>query len=326
MDSHQAKIFSAAGKAQKHISQEKHICLVPGCTENTISSHSQQRGGQLKAIAEDGHVYAVEKNIYKNLKRGMSRGTIHYESTPIKLASVFPGYCKHHDSLVFKPIELTPLEVDNPEQAALLLLRAHSFELLQKKRVHSWTKKFIAESKHLLTQEVLRVHSLKMRGIEEYLKIDAPYYLNNAFKSITSNQYKNIQSAWVEIPKNLQVSVSCCLSPLLNHHIDYMSENQDEVQPSVSFSVIPNDNSTHVVVSWFKTHSKLAYWFKEALADKRELELLINQCVFGESEDTCLSPSLWTSLSTEEQTMIKQAVGFTRELELPAPLPRVVKL
>lgn len=326
MDEYQKKIMAAAGKAQKTADKASHTCLVPGCSAKAIGSHSQQRNGQLKAIAKNGEVYAVEKNLYKALKKQQQRYTVRFTRMPISKASVFPGFCSKHDSEIFSPIERAPLVVGNDSQAALLFLRAHAFEYLQKKRVYIWDKSFVESVGHQLTYDVKRNYEAKMIGISQYLELDAPYYFDTTFKALTSPTYDGLKSAWIEIPKNLLVSVSCCVSPLMHRHIDYMTDNHNDVQPAVSFSVVPNSKSTHVVVTWLNEHSDLSSWFREALNSDKELELLINQCVFGESEDTCISPTIWSKLSAEEKTLVEQAVGYTRELEMPAPIPAVVKL
>lgn len=291
-----------------------------------ISSHSQHRRGQLKAIAHNGNVYAVEKNLYRALKQRRKKYTSWFIKMPISKASVFPGYCSKHDAMIFGPIEKAPLDVGNKEQAVLLFLRANSFEYLQKKSIFTWDNYFLDMVGNQLSAKVRDNYALKMYGIAQYLTYDAPYYFEESFKSLTMNNYSGIESAWIEIPKNIQVSVSCCISPLMYMHIDYMEENHHEIQPSVTFSVVPNSQTTHVVVTWLKKHSDLASWFHDALKDESELKFLINQCIFGESEDTCISPVLWESLSEEERNMVTKAVGFTRELEVPAPLPKVVKL
>lgn len=326
MDNYQRDLVRAAGKAQKKTDKKKHRCLVPGCTATAIASHSQQRGGQLNAISHNGEVYAVEKNLYKALKKGRPKHTSFFTRMPISKASIFPGFCSKHDSLVFKPIERQPLAIGNLEQAALLFLRAHSFEYLQKKRIFLWNNYFLKDIGGKLSLDLKRTYAAKMKGIHQFLTYDASHYFEVLFSALIAKDFNYIESSWVEIPKNLQVSVSCCMSPLMHMHTSYMEANHEKVQPAVSFSVVPNSNSTHVTVSWLKEDSHLASWFHEAINDPSKVESLINQCIFGESEDTCISPILWEGLSEEERLSISKAVGFTRELEVPAPLPRVVTL
>lgn len=320
------EFIRAAGKAQKKADATKHICLFPECKENAISSHSQQRGRQLKAISKSGDVYSIERNLYKRMKRKSGRGFSHFKKTPISKASVFPGFCSRHDATLFASIEKKELVVGNKLQAALFFLRANSFEYIQKKQAYIWNKYFLGQVGGRLHPEAIENYHLKMRGMLQYLEKDAPYYFEKIFDSVKEKDGSTLKTAWVEISKNIMISTSCCFSPLLHMHIEYMISNQDCIQPSVSFSVVPNRDTTHVIVSWLEEHDDIAGWFKDALTDKIELELLINQFSFGETEDTCISPELWENLNDCERSLVSRAAGYTRIIEKPAPLPRIIKL
>jgi hypothetical protein len=56
------------GIIQKEIEKYSFRCLCQNCYSSAISSHSQQKEGQLRAIAKDGLVYALNKNIFQKLK------------------------------------------------------------------------------------------------------------------------------------------------------------------------------------------------------------------------------------------------------------------
>ena len=62
------KIQKSIGKIQKKLNKEKFICITPNCNEYAISSHSQQKEGQLRSISENGLVYAIDRNIYDIFK------------------------------------------------------------------------------------------------------------------------------------------------------------------------------------------------------------------------------------------------------------------
>jgi hypothetical protein len=62
-------VTRAFGKAQKKINKIRAKCFYPGCSLDAVESHSQQKLGQLRAIAEKGEVYAVQRNHYQFLKK-----------------------------------------------------------------------------------------------------------------------------------------------------------------------------------------------------------------------------------------------------------------
>jgi hypothetical protein len=67
------------------------------------------------------------------------------------------------------------------------------------------------------------------------------------------------------------------------------------------FNLIPEEKQTHIVVSWHQQDSKHMGWIREAMSDSAHLELLINQCVIAESEDTCFNPDFWESIPRDLQ-------------------------
>ncbi len=316
----------AAGKAQKQVDAQKHKCLVPGCKSEAIGSHSQQRRGQLKVIARDGCVYAVEKNFYKAIKRPRRRFASKYKVFPTSVASVFAGYCSKHDAQLFAPVEKAPLERDDPLQACLLFLRSNSYEYLQKRRVRQWISMFLSETQDQLSIASRNSFVARLGGMDVYLSHDAPFYFRKIFTALERQSFIEFESAWVVVPARLPVSTSCCMSPLMHSHIQYMESRPGIIQPNVSFSIVPTRDETHIVVTWLREHSSLASWFREALADPVELEMMLNQLAFGETEDTCISPDFWETLSMQDQELLAQAAGYTRYAERPAPVPRVIRL
>ena len=64
-DAQRIKLIRAGiGKAEKAANRRNYNCIYPGCTENAIGSHSQQKKHQLESIAENSAVYSFDKNPY----------------------------------------------------------------------------------------------------------------------------------------------------------------------------------------------------------------------------------------------------------------------
>lgn len=114
-------LIAICSEAQKLITEyEKNaVCMQPDCTTLAIGSHSQQEHGQLDFVAEDNHVYALERDHVKSLAP-----YFFHEQLPlprlvklnISKATVFPGYCNEHDTSVFSCIERSELVKDSPNQ------------------------------------------------------------------------------------------------------------------------------------------------------------------------------------------------------------------
>jgi hypothetical protein len=98
------------------------------CVGTIVKAHTVQRRGGLSQIAEDSHVLTVKPTM-KGLMADDG------ESQPrllgIGKASVFPGFCSHHDDSLFKAVEGSDLPLD-AEHAFLFGYRAIAYERFQK--------------------------------------------------------------------------------------------------------------------------------------------------------------------------------------------------
>jgi hypothetical protein len=85
-----------------------------------ISAHSIQKRGQLRLIAEDGHLYRLNADLSTLRATG---GLPHPKRIGMNRASTFAGFCKHHDNSLFEPIDNHPLRPTR-EQVALYAYRS----------------------------------------------------------------------------------------------------------------------------------------------------------------------------------------------------------
>lgn len=121
------RIQRALGEVEKKLGKLRFPCLHPGCGKLGISSHSQQKEGQLRTIAKNGLVYALKRNTVFLTKHLPAEPSVPLTRIGIAEASAFWGYCAEHDRDIFAPIERKELIPDDPEQASLFFLRAMSF-------------------------------------------------------------------------------------------------------------------------------------------------------------------------------------------------------
>lgn len=109
-------------------------CLHPeageeNCSGKVISSHGIQRQGPLARIATEGHVLSFKAELGQLIKSG---GRVEPRRLGIAKASVFPGFCRLHDTETFAPIETASI-IPTSEQVFLLSYRALCKELFQKR-------------------------------------------------------------------------------------------------------------------------------------------------------------------------------------------------
>jgi hypothetical protein len=100
-------------------------CLEPtlSCTAPAISAHSVQNATSLDLIADDNHVYEMRMRI----RNGAPQCA--FEKVGRNQASTFPGFCGHHDTEIFKPIDTKALSLKDKEQLFLIAYRSVTREL-----------------------------------------------------------------------------------------------------------------------------------------------------------------------------------------------------
>lgn len=99
------------------------------CKNAACASHTVQRGGALRKIAEEGHVYEI-----RSVDRFSESGSrLDFVNTGFSKASIFPGFCKRHDNEIFEEIE-NGNSFQSARHAALLGYRVIAMEIHKKEK------------------------------------------------------------------------------------------------------------------------------------------------------------------------------------------------
>ena len=291
------------GKIQKKLGKLKFPCLYPGCAQSAISSHSQQKEGQLRAIAKNGLVYALDRNMFQHIKSMLrEEGNCLFTEKGIQEASTFTGYCSQHDQMIFAPVEKQELIPGNPSQAALLFLRAISFEFATKRRANiqlDMLTDILGKDANPNWQEE---GSAWLQGVKLFLNREGPFFLSQIFDIITKKDYKRFHTSWVRVPQTLPISVTTSVCPWLNDY--YTKWSPARPQAMVSFSIIPASAYTDVVCSWLEYCHEDSLWIQREMETPKGLERIVNLFGIAESEDFCISIGFWESLPEDLRDLI----------------------
>lgn len=316
------KIKITVGKVDKKIKKIKFKCLYPNCDEPSIGSHSQQRGGQLTEICENNKVFALNPNAYDVLVGNPD--ALKLISTPIKKASIFPGYCQTHDGIVFKPIEREELKKGDALQAAAFFLRTISYEVTRKKIVKIWREEFLKGCSDVLPDNIREIYELQLKGINKFIETDLPYYLDAAFSQYNDPSIDRIKTKWIVIDKNVLASSCTAFSPIRDYKARCYNAYYGNPQVLFSFNLVPANGKTHVVVSWLTEHDSYSDWIMESM--KQELESFINYVAICESEDICIGPRLWN----DTDKLTQEKIFHVMEPELYrgpiSELPKLIRI
>lgn len=120
------KIWGETFRKSKNKSRK---CLVDGCEKTAIKSHTLQKNGILKQISEKNHLYQ-----FSNVPPFQKADKGNFELARIGINDVytFPGFCKDHDSSIFKPIEQNQFVLESNKSINLFSYRALCQEIRRK--------------------------------------------------------------------------------------------------------------------------------------------------------------------------------------------------
>lgn len=281
---------------------KKGICLHPDAPENCsaaiIRAHTVQKRGGLRAISENGHVLSVRERLRKTDDLGEA---VPPPKVGVNDASTFMGFCSHHDSELFKPIEKTNVEL-SAKELFLLSFRAVCYEKLNKLLAVRWAvhqreldKGRLFEAQAEIQSTIHYVLQGTLMAVEDAKVWKADY--DQAFKS------GDLSNFWYYaiVFDTVLPFVGCgAMMPEFdfNGKITQSLGLQTKDLDTVSINVTSFEGNTIAIFSWLgKTGGgadKLVQSFSSiapALAADRILCFL-----FEHIENTFLNPSWWHSL------------------------------
>ncbi|MNH07044.1 hypothetical protein D3C79_664240 [compost metagenome] len=318
-----AKLKALLVKVEKYIDKKKYPCLYNGCTAPAIKSHSQQKNGPLRSIAEAGKVYRLDDNLQKSYNFGDGRFQIEFSQKGIGDSSLFRGFCNEHEKLfsIFEDQEITP---GNHKQFCVLFYRTLCYEKARKRRESDRLERFIEDGVHdLVTRRILKS---KLDADRAELVTSCDYLIDKAFNMISSDDYSLLSSRYIRVQGNLNVSCSSVLNLHLDDYIAYRKDNPNSPLPGFTFNILPGNEYSYIVLSWLAEFDCHAQWLLEGVSEKESLEVLLNRFAFCDSEDACVNPSLWRSLSSVDE-IIKNMHHVSQRGKLEdTMIPKIIKL
>lgn len=266
-------------------------CFIGDCSEPAINSHSQSKGCSLKHISVNGEVIRLANDPF-------SFPGSPFEPVGIKKASIFKGFCNKHDNEYFRVVDnLNPANLTK-EALFRLAFRTFAMQVRAKELRRNTLSAIISKSIGVFHTET-RFMTTLVQGIDICLNTDCPHYLQRFEIGFAHNYYDDAESAVFIIERNIGLSTSSVISPLL---ATSSNEYGDELmaldfQPAAFFTVLPNKQKTMVIFTYFLSDKKL-------IMDFIERHNKIEDVVFNYCEEVLLSPSLFNSLNANTKTKI----------------------
>jgi hypothetical protein len=299
------EFFKIWGSTFRNSKNKSRKCLVDGCEKTAIKSHALQKNGILKQISEKNHLYQ-----FSNVPPFQKADKGNFELARIGINDVytFPGFCKDHDSSIFKPIEQNQFEIKSDKSINLFSYRALCQEIRRKEIALDVAQKMIETNFNITL--VVYMTDFKT-GLKNGLK--NLYF----FKKELENDIENPKDKFIhricEIPKT-EICISAPLNILdENNPLSQTHDHNGKVlnNPFVTsfVNIFPYQDKSYLMITLSKEFP--CYWTENLFNSFQSLKSpnhlkLISDLITTRFEFWCISPQLRNTLSKNKITeMIK---------------------
>jgi hypothetical protein len=280
---------------------KKGFCLHPDapreCGRRIIRSHTVQRLGGLRAIAERGHVLSPKEGARRLPENGGKMVPIR---VGINHASTFMGFCEKHDASLFRPIEHGEVNIGS-ETAFLLSFRAVAYEgfakILMLRRDEIDRKRDAGQPFEAQAEIQLMRHWAAIgtaRAVDDFNVWKSAY--DTAFKS---SEYSNFWYYIIEFDRILPLAVCGGFIP----EFDALGAPMQTFSgppglDHLAFNVTAMGNRTVAAFGWMGTPDGPSAHFVRSLASLPASALAneMVQLTFEHIENCYLRPSWWDNL------------------------------
>lgn len=279
------------------------------CSSNIIGAHTVSKSTNLKHIAKDNHVYCFSPNLGEIVK---NEGKIEVEKKSIKKTSTFYGFCSHHDTKLFLPLD-QGVQLD-PEHLFLNHYRIISRELYLKERIAQFqSTKFKSYDKsktpheqlhHQITTDLIFTGTDTARKDLQQIKIAMD-------KMLVSNDYSQLRYYALVIdtpPEIMSAGVWHATSDFENTQLIDLTDLETSYNSISASTLFYLENKGVILFSWIEGvfDCPECYKFIQSLNNlSREDQIkAVIYWLFASNENIYFSPEWWDSLSSDQRQQL----------------------
>ena len=314
MNREQEKSFTIGKikRLQRDVFWKKRGCMHPqsskaACGGKVIDSHTIQRKGPLSRIVDDsGHVMHFELSTGGT---GLSAQSIGWRK-----ASTFPGYCSHHDSELFSPIEKTTFDGGH-KQCVLHAFRNLCNEIYRKQALIEsleFQKNVLDRGKNLDRQiEIQYSCNKNIKGQRKSLE-ESKSLRANFEKAIVGRNYEALESRCYFFEGEISVvssSVFQCEYDFQGNKLVDMWDLSIDAE-LLSHSIVNTEKGGVIVFVWQKDGNQANAVIEsfEKIPDDEKGDIFVQYC-FVNAENTYFSALWWASLPAYLKAQISGYAG-----------------
>ncbi|OUS76589.1 hypothetical protein B1748_10845 [Paenibacillus sp. MY03] len=274
-------------KNYKTVRKEARIkqCLHPdgvSCSEKIIGAHSIQNNKLLKRLSSNGDVYMPCPKADNPFAAMTKWGR--------KEATVFTGFCGHHDKTVFQPIE-DGLFDKSELHVFLYTYRCFAVEYHKKQEVVNMQKSIFKRK-----PSILGMPDNPFGGME--MAIDDFQPVKQAFDNVLlTGEYGVLSSVIWEFPSTINFAATGFEAPSTDLRGKKIQNLLDKTTPvkHIFISVFSEEDKTYCIISWLNSNDDLFYEYRQQLEglNIQQRKNYINNTLPIISENIAINPESW---------------------------------
>ncbi len=278
------------------------------CSEIITKAHTIQKKGGLTAIAEAGHVLTVKPTMKEMIK---TEGQPEPRKVGINNASVFPGFCSRHDTVLFKEIEGKSLSLTK-DTAFLFSYRAIAYERFAKAAQLETIKvqRQADRGRPFATQAAIQIYLASLiAGLKAGMR-DVDAWKQNFDERLLSGLRDDFHFLAVRFEGILPVVACGAFHPQYDFHGNLLQQLGREGNnfDHITLTVTTFEGQTIFVLGWIGSDDSQA----KALADSyiavdnaRKADALV-RLLFIHTENLFLRPSWWDALPLADKQVLNR--------------------
>ncbi|MEA5259441.1 hypothetical protein VB264_16700 [Arcicella aquatica] len=280
------------------------------CKGKIKLSHSIQRNGRLSIIEGDIN---GNKQIYTFTDYEVGETTQVMRLKPIGKgsASTFFGFCDHHDTTLFSPIENN--KFDNSDKHCFLhTYRAFAHSYHRKKEE---IKAYNTES--LFTENIPIADLYSFRNGLELSKNDQLSAKNKLDSLIENEEYNGLEYLSIIVPYSIPIACSSQISPFCTYSGKPFNNHSDaeKLYSIIMITVLPDHDQTIIILSCFPDDD-LGMVFLDELDQLYDKEVTlfyraISAILINYAENTFFAPALWNALGVSGQKNLCKELEYS---------------
>lgn len=305
----------------EEVKKTEWTCMAPNCNQKCINSHVLQKNGILSQISLNNHIIEVKPT---NIWEINDLGIFKYQEIGINEGFSFPGFCAHHDSEIFKPIESNKVDFYLYKAQCLFSYRGLCQEIRRKQQVELFPRNIISIREKFTIMDVSEIFEDFKIGIGLGIK-NLNYFKSQLEKDIFGEeknfQFTTLKRPYLEVCTSAPVNIKEPDEKEAESIEEYIYNANNSIWATTFISVFPTANESIWLIGEHKMHSSS---FTTQLINS-EYEIALSELLILRMEYWCMSKDFLNKFIKPNMAEIKKiftenVLNFEANLNTPLNL------